>query len=72
MSNKILKITERALQITSLPDGNYNGKWGGYIITVHYKDKVYECKTEEGVRGVGFNVMVTVKNGVATFVEVNN
>tara|TARA_Y100000592_G_scaffold82073_1_gene130416 strand:- start:485 stop:703 length:219 start_codon:yes stop_codon:yes gene_type:complete len=72
MSNKILEITERVPRVTNLPDGNYNGKWGGYVITVQYKDKVYECKTEDGVRGFNINVMVTIKDGVATFVEVNN
>ena len=72
MSNKILKITERLPQITSLPDGNYIGKWGGYVIEVRHRDRVYECKTEDGVRGFNINVMVTVKDGVATFVEVNN
>lgn len=72
MSNKILKIVEKVPQVTSLPDGNYMGNWGAYVITIHHKDKVYECQTETGVRGIGFNVMVTVKDGVATFVEVNN
>jgi hypothetical protein len=42
------------------------------MIEVHYKGKTYELKTEEGVRGMGFKVVVTIKDGVATFTELNN
>ena len=70
--NKILKITEKVPQVATLPDGNYLGTWGGYIITINYKGKTYECEVEEGVRGTGFKVMVTIKNGIATFTEIDN
>jgi hypothetical protein len=46
--------------------------WGGYSIDVMYKSKAYELETEEGVRGMGIKVIVEVKDGVATFEEVNN
>lgn len=69
---KILSITEKQPVATTLPDGIYFGKWGGYVITVHYKEKTYELKTEEGVRGMNFSVCVTIKDGVATFEEANN
>lgn len=72
MSNKILSITEKVPQAAMLPDGLYNGTWGGYVITIHYNDKVYECKTEEGVRGIGIKVVVTVQDGLATFESVKN
>lgn len=72
MSNKILSITEKKPQAATLPDGNYLGTWGGYCITTRVRDKEYELKTEEGVRGVGIKVMVTIKDGEATFVELNN
>tara|TARA_Y100001937_G_C7081714_1_gene313306 strand:- start:261 stop:500 length:240 start_codon:yes stop_codon:yes gene_type:complete len=79
MSNKIIKTTEKYVVtttekriLTSLPDGNYIGKWGGYIITVNYRNKTYECKTESGVRGVGYTVVVNVKDGESTFIEIDN
>lgn len=62
---KILSITEKVPQTTTLPDGKY-------IIELQYKGKYYELKTEEGVRGIGFGVIVTIKNGEATFDSIDN
>lgn len=72
MSNKILSITEKVPQVTMLPDGHYKGTWGGYIIDLHYNGKHYELKTEEGVKGIGINVIVSVIDGTATFTELKN
>ncbi|HMS90626.1 MAG TPA: hypothetical protein PKC87_00175 [Candidatus Absconditabacterales bacterium] len=72
MSGKILSIKERIPQETTLPDGTYTGTWGGYVIDVRYKDKSYELTTEEGVRGMGFKVVVHIVNGVATFTSIIN
>lgn len=69
---KILKITEKVPKVTILPDGLYNGTWGGYGIELTYQGKTYELTTEEGVRGVGIKVVVTIKDGVATFDEIKN
>ena len=70
--NKITSITEKIPQVTTLPDGIYNATWGGYIIELHFKDKVYELTTEEGVRGISIKVVVTIKDGIATFESLNN
>lgn len=72
MSNKILSIREKVPQVATLPNGSYFGTWGGYGIEIRYKDKTYELTTEEGVRGMGIKVVVTVKDGVATFEEIKN
>lgn len=69
---KILSIAEKKPVVATLPDGTYNGTWGGYCITVHYDKRTFELTTEEGVRGIGFNVVVTIANGVATFTETKN
>lgn len=69
---KILKITEKVPEIAMLPDGAYFGIWGGSVIELSYKGKTYELTTEEGVRGVGYKVVVNVKDGVATFNEIKN
>lgn len=66
---KILSIKESVPKVTTLPDGYYIGTWGGYTITVNYKDKSYELQTDEGVRGVGFRVIVNIVDGEATFNE---
>lgn len=69
---KILSITEKIPHPATLPDGIYTGTWGGYIINIRYGDKYYELKTEEGVRGIGIHVVVTIKDGVATFEQLKN
>jgi len=71
MRNKILEITEKIPQTTTLPDGYYEGIWGGYVIEVRYNNKLFELKTEEGVKGIGFKVVVEIKNGIASFEEIN-
>lgn len=72
MRNKIKSIREKVPQVTTLPDGYYNGIWGGYCIEVSFNKKNYELETEEGVRGMGIKVIVEVQDGVATFDEVKS
>lgn len=70
---KIIKITKiHPKPIVLLEDGVYNGIWGGSIIELTYKGENYELKTEEGVRGMGYKVVVIVSNGEAIFEEVKN
>jgi len=69
---KILKITEKIPQPAVLPDGLYNGVLGGSIIQLSYNAKYYELTVEEGIRGSGVKVVVTVKNGEATYDEFKN
>lgn len=72
MSNKILSITEKKPQSTTLPDGHYSGNWGGRIIEVSYNGKIYELTTEEGVRGINIKVIVVIREGIATFSTIKN
>ena len=69
---KITAINIKIPKETTLPDGIYIGIWGGYIINIYYNEKYYELTTEEGVRGTGFKVVVTIKNGIATFESIKN
>lgn len=69
---KIIKITEKVPKESSLPDGLYIGVYGGYNIELQYAGITYSLTTEEGVRGVGFKVLVTIKDGVATFEYIKN
>jgi hypothetical protein len=68
----ILKIIERTPKQITLKDGFYKGVWGGNCIVMKYKDKEYELTTEEGVRGVGYEVVVLVKDGKTNFYEIEN
>ena len=72
MKNKITAITEKLPIDTSIPDGLYNGVWGGYAIELRMNGKTYELTTEKGVKGIGIKVIVEVKDGIATFQEINN
>ncbi len=72
MRNKVKSITEKVPQVTTLPDGLYDGVWGGYIIEMLYNGKKYDLTTEEGVRGINIKVVVQVENGVATFDTITN
>jgi hypothetical protein len=68
----IKNITRKVPKETTLPDGIYVGTWGGYVIQFKHEGKEYECETEEGVRGTGFTVIITIKDGVATFETTKN
>lgn len=70
--SKILSISKKVPKEVILPDGYYQGTWGGYCITVRYNGSEYELKTEEGVRGIGIKVVVTIQNGEASFKEIKN
>lgn len=72
MDNKIKSIKERLPQVATLDDGYYNGIWGGNVIVVEHQKRTFELETEEGIRGIGVKVIVLVKDGVATFEEINN
>lgn len=72
VSNKILSITEQVPKPTTLPYGKYQGIYGGYNIEVKYEGKIYNMRTEEGVRGIGFKVVVTIDENGATFESLNN
>lgn len=67
MKNKVKSITEKLPQASNLPDGLYNGVWGGYVIEIRFDGKQYELATEMGVRGIGIKVVVQVEDGIASF-----
>ena len=71
---KILKIIEKKVEVeeATLPDGIYIGTWGGNVINVRHDNKEFELETEEGVRGIGYKVVVTIKNNEFSFEELSN
>lgn len=72
LKNKITSITKQVPKAVTLPDGVYKGIWGGYVIEVEFEKEKYDLATEEGVRGIGINVVVSIIDGVATFQLINN
>lgn len=69
---KVLSIKEKQPIDVSLPDGVYLGVWGGHVIDLKFKGKIYELESDIGVKGFGYKVVVTVSNGEATYAEVRN
>jgi len=67
MKNKVKSIVKQVPKETTLPDGLYNGTWGGYVIELRYNKETYELATEEGVRGINIPVVVEIKNSEVTF-----
>lgn len=49
--------------IDQLPDGIYDGFWGGYTVTFTANGATYDAKTEKGIRHVCCPVRVTSKGG---------
>ena len=71
MENKIISIVEKIPRPAKLSDGCYIGYWCSRKITIQKEDKYYELETEGGPRSRE-RVVVTIKDGVGTFEELNN
>jgi hypothetical protein len=69
---KILSIEEEVPRPSKLPNGRYTGTWGGNIIKIFWEGRAYSLTTEEGVRGIGFRVVVTIDGENMTFEELKN
>lgn len=59
------KITELTPQ-DKVPDGVYDGIWGGYVVTFSVNGINYEAKTEEGIRTPAAKCRVISTNGKLT------
>ena len=69
---KILEIKEKVPAPAILPDGVFAGMWGGSEIEVVFENKKYILTTDEGIRGFGVKVVVSIIDGKGTFVELKN
>ena len=47
----------------TIPDGKYEGVWGGYHLDMHIGDQVIPVRTELGVRGLNVPVTFVWKDG---------
>lgn len=71
MRKKIKSVKKEVVREIMLPDGIYDGVWGGYIIEVIYRNETYMLETEIGIKGINRKVMVEVVDGVPSFDEIN-
>jgi hypothetical protein len=65
--NKVESI-RKMQDIETLPFGEYEGFWGGYIVELTINKEKYELTTEKGVRGMNIPVKV-ISNADGIFVE---
>jgi hypothetical protein len=52
-------------QEAQIPDGVYEGMWGGYEVRMKVNGNAIKFNTNSGVRGLNIPVTVTVTNGEA-------
>lgn len=65
MQTKVFQVLENILPV-NLPNGNYAGKWTGYIIKVTIAGKKCQLETEIGIRGIDEPCTVRVLYGDVT------
>lgn len=65
---QVISIKE-VKEVVTLPDGEYHGFWGGYLVRIETHDKVYELKTENGIRGINVPCVVKSYNGKVVVCE---
>lgn len=46
-----------------IPDGQFYGTWGGYLVRFKVGDDTIEARSQVGIRTVAASCVVTVKNG---------
>lgn len=52
-------------QQATIPDGVYDGIWGGYEVKMKVNGTAVKFNTKSGVRGINIPVTVTVTDGEA-------
>jgi hypothetical protein len=55
-----------AVESDSLPNGDYEGIWGGYVVTAEIGGRHYHLKTKDGIRCSNCACTVLVRNGVVS------
>ena len=54
------------VRLVYMPDGKYQGTWGGYEVEVTIDGWQYRLKTVNGIRSMGAKCVVTVADGSVT------
>ena len=66
MEYKIEKVEKVSIRETILPDGEYKGRWNGFIISLRHDNEYYELETNVGVKGM-CDVSIFVAGGEIMF-----
>lgn len=62
MAVESISLTE-SVNPADLPEGDYPGVWGGYIVRTEIQGKRYCIQSSTGVRGMNIPCTVRVKGG---------
>jgi len=54
------------IALEKIPDGTYQGLWGGYIVNFKVGQINFELTTSLGLKGMNFPCIVTVRKGTVT------
>lgn len=54
-----------APQSAALPDGEYEGTWGGYIVIVQHEGKTYHVEVDQGIRTMAAPCTLTIRGSEA-------
>ena len=55
-------------KLSELPDGDYKGIWGGYVVEALIGGQLHRFTTENGVRGMNIPCVVMFQAGAVTVV----
>lgn len=72
MNGTIVKVEELVKVESTIPNGIYMGTYGGYTVVITHDGRTFHLTTEEGVKGIGYKVMVKVFNGEINFLSINS
>ena len=64
MTARVVKIRE--VRPANLPDGKYDGVWGGYVVKVSIGNANYELTTDLGIRTPAAPCLVSVDGSNVT------
>ena len=66
MESKVLSVVQ-IINDSPIPKGEYIGTWSGYTVKFRIGERLFEAKTNKGIRGlnIGCNVIVS-ENGDIT------
>lgn len=62
----VKKVVVREVDPKKIPNGSYDGIWGGYVVNVTIKGVDYELATDVGIRTPRAACTVHVSDGVIT------
>ena len=63
MKTTVVGKLKQVVEVDTIPDGIYTGRWGGYSLNFYVGGTYYEAKTSNGVRGLNCPCNVISKDG---------